>query len=152
MPRGLEAGQAGVSCPSAGSCVTVGTGIYSTPTHSWGVSFSEIWDGKSWRYATMPGGGANSVSCAAASRCVAVGDTESGGTQRAAALTWNGKAWAVTRVPAQGKGQASIFLDVTCLSAADCVAVGQAGPPGSPNTTGLTGFWNGKSWRLVTAQ
>ena len=94
------------------------------------------------------------VSCAAAGRCVAVGDIElyqkGAGTERVAAVTWNGKAWAVTGVPGPGKGKASLFKDVTCLSAADCVAVGQAGPAGSATGTGLSGFWNGKSWRLAT--
>jgi hypothetical protein len=153
VPAGLEATQYGVSCSSAGSCVAVGIGTYATSTRSWNVGFSGIWDGKSWRYATMPasGGEALSVSCATAARCVAVGAAESADTQRATALTWNGRTWAVTGVAAPGKGQASQFTDVTCLSAASCVAVGQAGPLGSPNTTGLTGFWNGKTWRLVTA-
>ncbi len=73
-------------------------------------------------------------------------------TGRAAAVTWNGKAWAVTSVPAPGKGKASLFGGVTCLSAASCVAVGQLGPAVSTNGTGLSGFWNGKSWRLVTAR
>ena len=43
-----------------------------------------------------------------------------------------------------------MFTDVTCLSATDCVAVGQLGPAGSANdtSTALSGFWNGKSWRL----
>jgi hypothetical protein len=127
------------------------------------VSFSEIWNGKSWRDATvpMPGGGIYSsqlsgVSCAAVNRCVAVGDIElylkGVSTERAAAVTWNGKSWAVTGVPAPGKGKASLFNDVTCLSPADCVAVGQVGPAGSANSTGLSGFWNGMSWRLVAAK
>jgi len=56
----------------------------------------------------------------------------------------------VTSVPAPGKGKSSLFTDVTCLSATDCVAVGQVGPAGSANdtSTALSGFWNGKSWRL----
>jgi hypothetical protein len=73
-------------------------------------------------------------------------------TQRAAAVTWNGKAWTATGVPAPGKGKASLFQAVTCLSAADCVAVGQAGPAGSATGTPLSGFWNGKRWHLVTAR
>ncbi|HMD91168.1 MAG TPA: hypothetical protein VKG80_00850, partial [Trebonia sp.] len=126
--------------------------------------FSEIWNGTSWRDAAvpLPGGGTNSsdlsgVSCAAVNRCVAVGDIElyplkGVSTERAAAVTWNGKAWTVTGVPSPGKGNASLFQDVTCLSATDCVAVGQAGPAGLPNGTALSGFWNGKRWRLVTAR
>ena len=52
---------------------------------------------------------------------------------------------------APAKGKASVFNSVTCLTATDCVAVGQVGPSKTTNGTGLSGFWNGKSWRLVTA-
>jgi hypothetical protein len=160
LPGDLGAAPTGVSCPSAGSCMVVGFGMYSTAT----VSFSKIWNGKTWRNAAvpLPGGGVNSshlwgVSCAAMNRCVAVGDIQlyppkGASTERAAAVTWNGKAWTVTSVPAPGKGKASLFQDVTCLSAAHCVAVGQAGPAGSATGTALSGFWNGKRWRLVTAR
>lgn len=149
----MEPGLSGVSCPSAGRCLTVGTGTYATSFRSWAVGFDEIWDGRSWRFAAMPGAvGMLRVSCAAASRCVAAGDAPYEDSQRAAALTWTGYAWAVTAIPAPGNGQSSMFMDVTCRSAADCVAVGQQGRLGSPYSTGLTGFWSGKSWRLVTAR
>jgi hypothetical protein len=160
-PPSLAAGLAGVSCASAGSCAAVGTVWHATATGS----FSEIWNGRNWQVPAMPlpdGGPGGSllsgVSCAAANRCIAVGTIESYrtgvSTSRAAAVSWNGAAWTVTSVPAAGKGKASSFADVTCLSARDCVAVGQAGPSGSTNGTGtgLSGFWNGKSWRLVAAR
>jgi hypothetical protein len=41
---------------------------------------------------------------------------------------------------------------VTCRSASFCVAVGLAGPFGQQQGTGLSGFWNGKTWRLVAAK
>jgi hypothetical protein len=159
LPGDIGAEQTGVSCPSAGSCVAVGFGMYATAT----ASLSEIWNGTSWGDVTvpLPGGGMSGshlygVSCAAVNRCVAVGTIESytKGVRAAAAVTWNGTAWAVTSVPAPGKGKDSLFEDVACLSATDCVAVGQAGPAGSTNGTGtaLSGFWNGKSWRLVAAK
>jgi hypothetical protein len=67
-------------------------------------------------------------------------------------VTWNGRAWAVTSVPPPGKGKASSFQGMTCLSAANCIVVGQLGPSSSTSGTGLSGFWNGKNWRLVTAR
>ena len=161
VPGDIGAVQTGVSCPSAGSCAAVGFGMYSTAT----VSFSEIWNGKNWRDAAvpLPGGGTSSshlwgISCATVNRCVAVGDTElyvkGVNTGKPAAVIWNGKTWTVTAIPGPGKSKRSLFEDVTCLSAADCVAVGQMGPAGSPNATGtgLSGFWNGKSWRLVAGE
>jgi hypothetical protein len=158
LPGDIGAAQTGVSCPSAGSCVAVGFGTFAMAT----VSFSEIWKDNRWRVVTVPsprrgtrGLLLSGVSCAAASQCVAVGAIESflkgAGTARATAATWKGKAWTVTSVPGPGKGMASLFKDVTCLSAVDCVAVGQVSPAGSARGVGLSGFWNGKSWRLVAA-
>jgi hypothetical protein len=159
LPGDIGAVQTGVSCRSAGSCVAVGFGMFATAT----VSLSDIWNGKSWGDVSvpLPGGGMSGshlygVSCAAVNRCVAVGTIESytKGGRTAAAVTWNGKGWAVTSVPAPGKGKDSLFQDVACLSATDCVAVGQASRAGSTNGTGtgLSGFWNGKSWRMVAAE
>jgi hypothetical protein len=73
-------------------------------------------------------------------------------TGRAAASVWNGKTWTATTVAAPGKNKASLFDGVTCLKAAYCVAVGQAGPYDSTSGTGLSGFWNGKTWHLVTTK
>jgi hypothetical protein len=109
----------------------------------------------------LPGGGPSGsqlsgVSCKAVNRCVAVGAVESNltGSSTAAAITRNGNAWRATSVPAPGRDKTSLFTAVTCLSATDCVAVGQVAPTGSANGTGtaLSGFWNGKRWRLVAAQ
>jgi hypothetical protein len=148
-----------VSCPSAKSCVAVGD--QSSPKGL--SSLTEIWNGKSWtaKLVAWPKGTSNEllhgVSCAAVNRCVATGTIDmnlqsASNTGRAAAVTWNGTAWTVTSVPAPGKGKASSFQGVTCLSAANCVTAGQLGPSGSTNGTGLSGFWNGRSWRLLTAR
>ena len=149
----------GVSCSSASACTAVG--YESSPKGL--ASLVQTWNGRSWRITTVPWpkGTSNEllsgVWCAAANRCVAVGTVDSNlsaasNTGKAAAATWNGKTWAVTGVPAPGKGKSSLFEKVTCLGPADCVAVGQLGPAGSTNGTGLSGFWNGTSWRLVSAR
>ncbi len=159
LPGDLGAVLAGASCPSAGDCVAVGFSMFAMAT----AGLSMIWNGTSWQVPSVPlpdGGTSGShldgVSCAAVNRCVAVGAIESypTGTSTAAAVTWNGRAWTATRVPAPGKNKTSIFADVTCPTATDCVAVGQSGPARSANGAGtaLSGFWNGKSWRLVAAK
>lgn len=152
-----EAFLTGVSCASAKSCVAVGTVAASSLT-----AFSEVWNGKTWRVARIgwPRGTGSSfltgVSCVPAARCLAVGYTGSNpgtgeNTGRAAAVSWNGKAWTATRVPAPANGKASLFNAVSCLSATDCVAAGQEGPFNTVQGNGLTGFWNGKGWKLVAA-
>ena len=148
-----------VSCPAAKSCAAVG---YASSPKGLG-SLAETWNGKTWTLTTVrwPKGTSNEmlsgVSCVAGNRCVAVGTIDSNlksasNTGKAAAATWNGRAWTVTGVPAPARGKASLLKGVTCLSASNCVAVGQVGPSGSTNGTGLSAFWNGKSWRLVVAR
>jgi hypothetical protein len=154
---GEDASLPGVSCASVDSCVANGfvslNGL---------ISLTDVWNGKRWTRTTVPwpkGTGSQQlpgVSCTATNRCVAVGTTganlkAASNTGRAAAAVWNGKGWTVTKVPAPAKGWESLFNDVTCLSATDCVAVGETGPYRSVVGMGLSGFWNGSSWRLVTA-
>ncbi|HMD94032.1 MAG TPA: hypothetical protein VKG80_15490 [Trebonia sp.] len=158
-PGGLEHAELnGVWCTSAANCVAVGLGSGGSGL----TGFTELWNGSAWRSARVswPRGAANSglvgVSCASAKRCVMVGYLDmnpgaGGNTGRAAAVTWNGRTWTVTRVPAPARGKASLFNGVSCLSAVNCVAAGQVGPENSSSGTGLSGFWNGRGWRLVTA-
>ena len=160
-PPSINAGLTGVSCALAASCAAVGSAMHSTAIDS----FSEIWNGKSWRAADvpLPGGAVTStplygVSCPGTHRCVAVGAIESYSkgviTDRAASATWNGKTWTVISVPAPAKGKSTLLNAVTCLSATACVAVGQLGPvspDGLTAGTGLSAFWNGKHWHLVAA-
>jgi hypothetical protein len=160
LPPGSRDGiLTGVSCATAKSCLAVG---YVTTAKGL-ASLAEMWNGKKWVLTSIPWpkGTTNPTltrtSCPAVNRCVAVGIIDStlsgdNNSGRAAAATWNGKVWATTPVAPPGKGKASLFNGVACLSAADCVAVGQAGPVNTTNGPGLSGFWNGKSWRLVTAK
>ena len=154
-----DADLTGVSCASAESCVAVGVG--GAGGGSGLASFAEFWNGKSWSAGTIswPKGVSHpylvAVSCGSASRCVAVGSVDAdfndgGHTGRAAATSWNGKTWTAGTVAAPGKGKASLFNEVSCPAAAACVAVGQLGPYNSDEGSGLAGFWNAKSWKLVT--
>lgn len=152
---------AGVSCPSAVSCVAVGENLSGV---NGATGFAESWNGKAWTMTTVPWpkGTANSVlvrvSCPRAkSSCVAVGATDvninagADNSGRAAAATWNGSKWAVVPVPAPARGKSSQFEGVSCPLTASCVAVGKTGPTGSTAGNGLSGLWNGRSWRLVPA-
>jgi hypothetical protein len=154
-----DADLTGVSCPSAKSCVAVGTGT--TGLKGGLVSFAEFWNGATWAAGRIswPKGVSNAflygVSCASAKSCLAVGNlninvNDGGHTGRAGATSWNGKTWTATSVPAPGKGKASLFAGVSCLSAANCLAVGQFGPFNSDEGNGLAGFWNGKRVSLAT--
>lgn len=152
-----DADLTGVSCRSAKSCVAVGDGTAASGL----TSFAEIWNGKTWtaEKISWPKGTKNpllvGVTCGSATRCLAVGYVDAnlndgGHTGKAAAASWNGKTWTATNVPGPGKGRASRFNEVSCPATASCLAVGQLGPFNTDEGSGLAGFWNGKSWKLVT--
>jgi hypothetical protein len=160
-PEGLsEATLAGVSCTSPAYCVAVGTaddaGEELEPPMRVG-SFSEIWDGASWRVvptadAAGAGGVLASVSCASPSFCVAVGGTHSVGWPalkswvlsegRALVEVWNGSSWSIVPTPAEGRAHSELG-GVSCISASFCVAVG------STDRDAMVEVWNGSGWKLA---
>jgi len=116
------------------------------------------WDGTSWQRlaAVAPAGiGApalDSVSCASAAHCVAVGN--GGGDSDGFAEVWNGAAWSVTPPIAWPEGSTSPRVTgVSCASPSYCVAVGVIDrSPG--NAVGGTGraaasLWNGGKWTAM---
>jgi hypothetical protein len=161
LPAGTGAGTpliTDVSCASAASCVAVGAVLSGSGTSGFG--FTETWNGKAWTAAKVasPKGITLSflfgVSCPTAHNCVAVGAAGTSKSGSATAMSYNGKAWSRQAVPAPGKGKSDAFEGVSCLSAANCVAIGATGATGATNSSNLSplsGIWNGKAWRLVPA-
>jgi hypothetical protein len=156
----FETGLNAIACTSPKSCVVLGAGVGTSNRPGGLTSFGEHWNGKAWTAGTIawPKGTSNSylvgVSCGSAASCVAVGQVDlnindGGHTGKATAASWNGKAWTVRAVPAPAKGHASVLDGVSCLTAANCLAVGQLGPFNSDEGNGLAGFWNGKRWSLA---
>jgi len=86
-PKPVGAGRAGfggVSCPSATSCMAVGTFV-STPHHTLTVKgFAELWNGRSWAISPLPNpAGADdadiaAIECPSVLNCVAVGGNFTG--------------------------------------------------------------------------
>jgi hypothetical protein len=154
-PNGVAA--AGVSCVSASSCVAVDDLVNLDNTVT---SFAEVWNGRAWSLATtwpkgIPTDVLNAVSCARGG-CMGAGATgpslgvsEDGA--RAGAVVFNGRRWATANFPAPPRGDISELNGASCVSATVCVAVGQVGPSSGLLTAALTGFWNGKSWKLIAA-
>jgi hypothetical protein len=149
-----------VSCASAADCVAVGV---VAGFGSGEASLTETWNGKAWATAKAvpwPKGTHDSaligVSCPSRVYCVAVGIAGQANltdlsTGHAAAATWNGKTWAARTVPVPPKGRTSGLVSVSCRTSANCAAVGYTGRIGSSASSSLSGFWNGRRWKLVTA-
>ena len=119
----------GLSCTAADACMSVG---------SWTkiglLALSESWNGTSWsrQGVAAPSGSKtdelNGVSCTSPDSCSAVGDwadNRNDNPSSTLAEEWNGKAWAVTPTnnPA---GTSSSLASVSCIAAADCIAVGSS--------------------------
>jgi hypothetical protein len=144
----------GVSCAAADHCVATGW-YYRVADHQI-TPLAETWNGRSWTDATppVPAGTTRSlldgVSCASATRCVAVGQSGSAaaGDTASVVLTdyWNGTAW--KRVTAPGPGKSPILNSVSCSSAARCVAVGNSPSIGEALAADVTfaDTWNGARW------
>lgn len=153
-----------VSCVSATDCVAVGTSFKSTVSVGapFATAFAERWNGKTWSVTSVFGAGGpknpelGGVSCTSPTRCVTVGGTSADGTEEtshALAASYNGTTWKVASVPAPASGGTSAFSSVSCLSAKDCVAVGEGGGPQGTlfSSAAFTGFWNGTRWKAVPA-
>ena len=129
-----------VSCSAADRCLAVGY-LYTETGRTIAVGYE--WSGTTWSDASAGmAGQAQSVSCTSATFCMAVGFTGSGGVPLAE--SWDGTAWTQLSPAPSGTG---VFLSVSCVTAQNCVAVGQR-YPGSPAE--LVQQWNGTRWLLRT--
>lgn len=136
----------GVSCVSAADCVAVGYYYGVNPGGAPESSFAESWNGSRWSVVPTPAPAdrtPDGVSCVSADWCVAVGSQEIKGKGSLLRESWNGTKW---KVMPGGQAQGSaVLLGVSCVTAANCIAVGQ--PGGSADA--LAESWNGQSWSKV---
>ncbi len=144
----------GVACPRASHCVAVGAYNANDAIRV----LTESWDGSSWSVVPSPrprkavSSVLNAVSCASASRCMAVGSyTDSSEVSWGLSESWNGSAWAIVDTPAPKGGTAVTLSGISCTSASFCVAVGSYTNRRSVPVT-LTEFWNGSSWSIVASR
>ncbi len=155
---GVDFDNNGVSCVSAAFCMLVGP------------DYAASWNGSTVTRLTTPipssadgqsiaGSSLQSVSCASADACVAVGwlssDSaidEEGWEDVPYAEVWNGATWTpdvapLPPAPPEGQGYyGSEFDSVSCPSATFCVAVGTAN--GTAQTS-IIDTWNGSTWSVV---
>jgi len=121
----------GVDCVSSGDCLAVGN-LQTSSTTADAVGYR--WDGHAWERISMlsPAGAAwtalDSVRCASATQCVALGDYAAGTYDPAHFFSegWNGRTWAIEHLPS-GKyelGSGTALYMGSCLDNGDCLAVG----------------------------
>jgi subtilisin family serine protease/sugar lactone lactonase YvrE len=143
-----------VSCAAAGSCMAVGH-YYNSDNL---LSSYELAGGQwTFRSAPVPTGAGvegfaelNGVSCSAANACTAVGKVQmQGGIVVPLAERWDGSSWSIQTIPSPSNSPYARLLDVSCVSASECVAVGYY-----KNTSGvwvnLSERWKSGSWSLLS--
>ena len=129
-----------VSCVSASYCVAVGDRISSVYK-----TLALVWNGSGWSDTSSPSVGTvydylTSVSCVSESYCVAVGATYlSGYRNNSLAMVWNGATWSIGTSPNNANRYVNVMRSVSCVSASDCVAVGN---------TAMA--WDGAAWTAVS--
>ena len=134
-----------ISCPTVADCTAVGQS----------GRVVEHWNGSTWtlRPTRLPQGGAselNSISCAGAFSCIAVGQTlTSSGAQTPLAVHWTGAAWTVQAMPTQPTATSSTVLGVSCTSPSSCTAVGYYVTKNNPFVALAEVLYHG-TWRLQT--
>jgi len=140
LPGIDSVGLSGVSCLSAIDCLAVGNDTYGDDTVE--GTIVEQWDGSTWSLVNSPNTAADSastqlagISCLSTSDCTAVGYFDSADGAQIVASTlveqWDGTAWSLVTSPDPfTNGQIiddDALLAVSCVSAADCTAVGYDG-------------------------
>ncbi|HWM64719.1 MAG TPA: trypsin-like serine protease [Solirubrobacterales bacterium] len=145
----------GIDCLASDDCLRVGEAEGSSEARI------EAWNGASWSQEPVPApelvqwSTLNSVSCASATACVAVGHYERTGTaySQPFAVRWDGSDWTLMSVPLPaelGGPEVTTLKDVSCSAAGACTAVGFYG---AVNSYGEFNYghpwitrWNGSTW------
>jgi hypothetical protein len=146
-------GLLGVSCVSASACESVGE----TSTADGSVPSAESWNGSVWKQQSMPKPPTDifvltdSVSCAAANACEAVGEFNStSGNTGSFAAGWNGSTWSLQTIgAAPTEGSQPLLEGVACTGTESCEAVGSYTLEGFEDEP-LAEVWNGTSWTAQT--
>ncbi|MDQ1434146.1 MAG: hypothetical protein QOF59_962 [Actinomycetota bacterium] len=137
----------GVNCVSATECYAVGNAD--------GRTMTQRWNGSAWSIQADPVGGSQSsltgVACPSSTSCLAVGSYRPPGKNTSLALVerWNGTVWTIVATPTPAGSTAARLVDIDCLSATSCVAVGAATVNGQDQT--LVERWNGTVWTIMTS-
>jgi hypothetical protein len=142
----------GVACASSAQCFAVGEYQTSSGTQQ---PLIERWDGASWTIvpantSTTLNNYLTKVTCTSASDCWAVGSINTGTVYQTLIVHWNGSAWAVVTSQNTDPTKSNGFTNITCVSAADCWAVGNANNGTTEQT--LVERWDGTSWSIVPSQ
>src|SRR5665213_3429932 len=141
-----------VSCASATVCVVVGTVGDRSESSGGEFTLADRWNGTKWillSSVNTPGElyrGLEAVSCSSTGFCIAVGnETDRNGTDSTLSEVLKGSRWSRAATPATPGGQFRGLDGVSCVSSADCTAIGFF-DTAQHLYLSLADQWNGASW------
>ena len=141
----------GVTCISASDCWAVGYSYNGSNNQT----LIEEWNGTSWSLVTSANTSTTQinilygVSCVSASDCMAAGYYYTGSYGQTLIEQWNGTSWGIVSSSDTSTTENNYLGGVTCVSSADCIAVGWYSTTSYDQT--LVEQWNGTSWSIVTS-
>jgi hypothetical protein len=134
----------GVSCPTAGFCMAVGTSEAEGLIERLGPGRWSIEPG-----ATVPGAQSVAlyeVSCVSPTSCTAVGGQGTGSGEQPLVEHWNGVQWTYQPGPSVSVPYTRL-LSISCADESWCMAVGEA-DYGDGESTEIAEHWDGSSWTV----
>jgi hypothetical protein len=123
-----------VTCAAANDCWAVGS------DNNYSQALIEHWDGASWSMVNAPQIGSilNAVTCVSTSDCWAAGPYYTPNPPAHTFLAhWDGNAWSQVSSPNTNQADSDYLAGITCVSSADCWAVGQYWRKSVPQTLTL---------------
>jgi hypothetical protein len=139
------------ACPAANSCFAVGGQLVGKLGNQY-VAVIEHYDGVSWSPSSVPspsGATFNGVACSSSTDCVAVGNRQtSSSTAHVLIDHWDGKSWSGSSAPSPAGSMWAVMDSVTCLSASDCLALGDYDKSAKGSGYFFGERFNGTSWAV----
>jgi hypothetical protein len=147
-----------MTCAGAGDCWAVG---YYADASGADHTLIEHYTGGSWTVVSSPtpaGDGdinLDGVTCVSADECWAVGYSDASGPNSTGVGTvieeYTGSGWTIVTGPTASGGRTDELAAVTCVSAADCWAVGAYYVAGGSDNQGLIEQYTGHGWSVVSS-
>ncbi len=141
----------GDACPAANSCFAVGGQLVGKLGNQY-VAVIEHYNGVSWSPSPVPspsGAVLNGVACSSSTDCMAVGTRQtSSSTAHVLMDHWDGKSWSGSSAPSPAQSMWSVMNSVTCLSASDCLALGDYDKAAKGSGYFFGERFNGTSWAV----
>jgi hypothetical protein len=142
-----------VSCSAATACTSVGS--YESESESMFLALIEAWNGTTWETQSTPKPtGAteevrlDGVACVTSSACTAAGYYKNSSKVKVTlAERWNGTEWKIQTTPNPTGASASSLSATSCVTTAECVAVGSYTNSSGVEVT-LAERWNGTEWSV----